>query len=129
MSGPKIVTPFAKFYKTDGAEGVRYFAETKREEAHKYATGTALPPLIQGFGVFDTTVSTEYAVAVYGNEADADAHNAVEAPAPAKAMSEEAPADPSPETEVPEPFETAEDAERYKAPAKPAKRGGRKPGR
>lgn len=129
MSGPTIVTPFAKFYKTLGAEGVRYFAETKREKANEYATGASLPPLIQGFGVFDTTVSTEYAVAVYGSEAEAKAHDAVEAPAPATAMSEEAPAEPTPEPEAPEPFETTEDAERYTAPAKPAKRGGRKPGR
>lgn len=76
-----MVTPFAEFYRCDGDQGMRYYPKTgdKRATAIDYSGGT-MPPTVKGFAVYDTTVSADYAVALYGTETDAKAHKAVDVP-------------------------------------------------
>ena len=76
-----LVTGHAEFYRCDGDDGTRYYPKTndKRVVAIDYNT-IGIPPTVQGFAVYDTTISGDYAVAIYGDISDAHAH--VGAPAP-----------------------------------------------
>lgn len=106
------ISAFAVFWMAVNAGNTRYYA--KRSEAREF-DDKGDPAPVEGYGVYDTTVASEYAVAVYG---DMDlAHEHVPAEAPAKPESvfetenvpageeafEHAPA----ETEQVEPDETA----------------------
>ena len=78
-----LVTGFEHFYRATNKDGqTRYFAAG--------AAGTKLAAStfdkdddtvsVKGFAVYDTTVSTEYAVALYATQKEADDHKAQSAP-------------------------------------------------
>jgi hypothetical protein len=77
-----LTTELADFYRCDGSEGVRYYPATQSRKgvAIDYNNGQ-LPPTVKGFAVYDTTVSMDYAVALYGSLEEAHAHQAQPTPA------------------------------------------------
>lgn len=87
MSATLMVTDHAEFYRVNPGEGetVYYPANgpTSRDAARKADAGGD-PPIVGGFAVYDTAVSTEYAVALHATKAEAEAHTPaapIEAPA------------------------------------------------
>ena len=80
-TGSTLITDFAEFYLCDGDSGVRYYPKTsdKRGAAIDYSAG-GMPPTVKGYAVYDTTISADYAVALYASEAEAADHQAVDAP-------------------------------------------------
>lgn len=74
MDSNFVVTDFAQFYKTTGTEGdVRYYptgGAGQRQTARNFdAVGD--PPIIGGFGLYDTSQSSAYAVGVYASRDEA----------------------------------------------------------
>lgn len=133
MPNSLMVTDLAKFYRAFDGDETRFYPESAKKQALDFAND--FPPVIQGFGVYDTTVATDYAVAVYPSKEEAEMHTAAEAPtAPETAFSavddahasdcatHNAPAEEPGECdckdEPSEPFATTADQER--ATAKPA---------
>ncbi len=78
MENSLIVTEHGEFYRAIKDDESRYFAPSKREQAFGFDAG-GNPVLITGFAVYDTTVSTSYAVALYATFAEAKAHQPVPA--------------------------------------------------
>lgn len=72
-----MVTEIAEFYRCAGDEGLRYYPATQSRKgvAIDYNGGT-LPPTVRGFAVYDTTVTMDYAVALYGSTEEAEQHEA-----------------------------------------------------
>lgn len=124
-----MVTEFSTFYKAVNGNEVRYYPGNgldNREFAQAFDK-VGDPPKVQGFAVYDTAVSTVYAVALYTDKASAEKHK-VSAPesAPESAIDD----DPAP-TALETPSEALTDAqtpdtspsETEPAPAKSKKRG------
>ena len=76
-----MVTAFASFYRAVNGGETRYYPNTptSRLLAIDYMGGS-LPPVVGGFGVYDTTISSDYAVALYTDVNDANAHAGAPAP-------------------------------------------------
>lgn len=95
-----IVTNHGEFYKAVNGEEIRYYAKSKKAAAIDFDQ-KGDPVIVMGFAVYDSTVSTIFAVALYATAADAEAHKAIPAPlAPASVFNaSEAPndAEPAPE--------------------------------
>jgi len=92
MTNSIMTTTFTKFYKATGLDSeIRYYAATPemRVLAREYDKAGD-PPQVAGYGVYDTTVSTEYAVAIYDTAENAGAHPpAVPEPTPRNDIFEE----------------------------------------
>ena len=77
-----MVTELADFYRCNGDEGMRYYPATQsRKAAAIDYNGGTFPPTVKGFAVYDTTVSMDYAVALYGSAEEAEQHEAAPVPA------------------------------------------------
>lgn len=78
MSGksPILVTEHSEFLRASKGSEHRYYpptAQNARAEAMAFDDHGDFAP-VMGFGVYDTTVSTSYAVALYATKAEADSH-------------------------------------------------------
>jgi hypothetical protein len=85
-----MVTEFSDFYRSMGPEGMRYYAATgsNRTAAIEYHNG--MPDNVKGFAVYDTTISSDYAVALYADKESAELHTPSEPPhAPEEAVEED----------------------------------------
>lgn len=81
-----IVTDHAEFLRAVRGDEIRYFPSNgvnARVEAAAYDEDRDYDN-VRGFGVYDTTISTSYAVALYATKAEAEAHEP--APVPAKPL-------------------------------------------
>ena len=77
MENSQLVTGFAEFYRAVSKEGETRFypvSDAKQRETAREFDKAGDPPKIKGYGVYDTEVSSHYAVAVYGSEDEARAH-------------------------------------------------------
>lgn len=87
-----VVTEFSQFYRATADGETRYYPANgvgPRDASRAFDPNAVL---MGGFGVYDTTLATEWAIAVYGDKQAALAHKAAEpAPAPVDAF-EDAPA-------------------------------------
>ena len=91
-----LVTGFESFYRATGKDGdTRYFAVgsigTKLAASEFDKNDDTVT--VKGFAVYDTTVSTEYAVALYATQKEADDHKAQAAPKTPTSAIDEAEAD------------------------------------
>lgn len=88
-----MITKFAQFYRANADEETRYYPVTTQDriKAREFDERTD-PVIIGGFAVYDTGVSTDYAVALYSTQEEAEKHKpaAVEE-APDVIVAEEAP--------------------------------------
>ena len=75
-----ITTEHSTFYKVQ-CDGKERFYPRNLKNAATAEFDDGLSVKVMGFAVFDTTVSTEYAVALYGSKTEAEEHTAVP-PAP-----------------------------------------------
>lgn len=82
----KMITGLAMFYRCNGADGYRYYPAPQSRTAAIDYNGRSIPPTVNGFGVYDTTVSTEYAVAIYPSAEEAEQHSAEPAPEAPKSI-------------------------------------------
>lgn len=98
-----LVTNHGEFYRAQSGDETRYFAVSKKAAAQAF-DHLSDPPIVMGFAVYDSTVSTIYAVALYATLAEAEAHEA--SPAPMAPASVFPAAETTPEPE-PEPTPTA----------------------
>lgn len=78
MENTIMITDFAQFYRAVNSEGsARFYPNTSnlRNAALDWdAAGD--PPVVSGFAVYDTSISTEYAVAIYATKLEAEQHEA-----------------------------------------------------
>lgn len=76
-----MVTDQANFYKVNLADGGTAYMPAEGAEAReaaRKADAAGDPPIVSGFAVYDTAVSTTAAVALYATKADAQAHEPAE---------------------------------------------------
>lgn len=62
-------TDFVEFWKAGKGEDARYYADRQAAMAYDPTAGR-----VSGFGVYDTNVSSAYAVAIYSTKQEAMAH-------------------------------------------------------
>jgi hypothetical protein len=88
----KIVTNHGEFYRSTKGDETRFYAVRNRETAIQFADGGDAT-IVMGFAVYDTTISSTYAVALYATLAEAEAHQPTPAPtAPEGVFNAEKPA-------------------------------------
>jgi hypothetical protein len=88
-----MVTEFAQFYRAINAQAeTRYYPHTanSRTVARQFDAQED-PPVVSGYGAYDTSVSTEYAVALYATKEEAEAHEVVSPPKVAESIFDETP--------------------------------------
>jgi len=81
---PKIVTDHSEFYRVLKGDEIRYYpanATNAKADACAFDENGDFD-IVRGFAVYDTTVSTSFAVALYATKAEAEAYEP--APVPAK---------------------------------------------
>jgi hypothetical protein len=76
----KIVTNHGEFYRATRKGETRYYTAGTRAEAFEFSEIDD-PVIVMGFAVYDTTISSIYAVALYATVAEAEAHTPTPAPA------------------------------------------------
>lgn len=89
MEKPTLVTDHAQFYRAKSLLGeYRFFPfnENGKEAARKFGGDYTA---VAGYGVYDTTVSTAYAVMLCATRKEAEDYTPVEAPKPPEAMFEQ----------------------------------------
>lgn len=70
-----LVSAHSTFLKAVNGEETRYFPYTPTHRIKAYAFDkNADPDTVQGFAVYDTAISSSYAVALYATIAEAQAH-------------------------------------------------------
>lgn len=90
MADTLRVTEHSRFLVCRAPGETRYYADTPTNKvAARDLDERGDPVAIQGFGVYDTSISTTYAVAVYGSKAEALTHMASDAPEPAESVFDE----------------------------------------
>ena len=103
-----MVTEFAEFWRW--SKNGEFFYYPANSDANRLAAiehdDKADPVRVSGFGVYDTTRSTEYAVAVYPSESDAHKHKGSAAPTAPTRVIDDAP---SPKKAAKKPFKTVRD--------------------
>lgn len=87
-----MITPFTDFYRATKDGETRYYPGTgssNRSAAMEFDAKGA-PPRVNGYGVYDTNISTEYAVAIYASQDEAKSHKMSKPkPAPSTAIDTE----------------------------------------
>ncbi len=81
MADTLRVTPHGEFYRAiDKDEVERFFAapDANTRELARAADANGDPVTVKGFAVYDTTVATEYAIALYPTNEQAKAHKPAE---------------------------------------------------
>lgn len=76
-------TEHAQFYRATFADGTEAFfpqADSNSRAAARDADEKSDPPIVAGFAVYDTTISTVYAVALYPTKTQAQSHIAATPP-------------------------------------------------
>jgi hypothetical protein len=77
-----LVTPFSQFYRAVNGEETRYFptaTDASKPAARAFDAKNDLT-IIGGFAVYDTTIGTGYAVALYATAEEAAKHKPSDAP-------------------------------------------------
>ncbi len=75
----KIVTNHGEFYRASNGDETRYYTISKKAAAIEFdAKGD--PVVVMGFAVYDSTVSTIFAVGLYATFSEAEAHETIPAP-------------------------------------------------
>lgn len=83
-----LVTTHTEFLRAKKDGKIRFYpanAQNARADAIAYDDNSDFTPVF-GFGVYDSTVSTSYAVALYATLAEAEAHKPTPPPAPASGL-------------------------------------------
>lgn len=74
-----IVTSHGEFYRATNSAETRYYALSKKDLAREFDAASDLV-IVGGFAVYDSTISTIFAVGLYATLAEAEAHEATPAP-------------------------------------------------
>lgn len=76
MRESKITTPHREFLRATKNGETRFYALTRKDEAVAFDEKRD-PVAVSGFAVYDTSISTSYAVGLYATIEAADAHQVI----------------------------------------------------
>ena len=74
MDGTIMVTQFSKFHRAKSGEEVRYYPADSASNRNAALEFDPQMVTVAGYAVYDTAITTEYAVGLYGNKTEAEAH-------------------------------------------------------